>query len=355
MLFILALVCIALAQEMDPAQVEKEKLAFVERTVIEVLTQGQFPEIFDAKNSKLNQCGCEYNANSIYWGSGVGLYCKVTQQPRQKHCGESCVSPLGENILLICPDGFTHDCQAGCVPPSFGSVAERSRFLEEQVDKIVSYGYDYISISADYLDMCGCNEDGIRAIKYGTQVGFECVVPEEPESDECNGFRACTNQDGYPIMIFCPAGHAPTCGGCQKTLEATPELDDDYDWMVNVLTGYVRESKDVLNLVPHYSRIVDCGCTNEVEKVTYGSGIGHYCKIDSADDVKEGCGPNVICENSMGEQLLHLCPGGFVPTCQDGCGYTWDIKEELQEPERNQIDLTTCYFGDIIMVIRSPA
>jgi len=327
MKFLLIFAAVAFAQVMDPQQVEKEKLAFIERTVIEILVQGQFPEIFNARNSQLNQCGCEFNANSIYWGSGVGLFCKVTQEPRIKHCGESCVSPRGENIILICPDGWQQDCTAGCVPPTFGSVVERARFLEEQVDKIVTYGYDYIYIQDDYLDGCGCTDEGVRAIKYGTQVGFECVAPEEPSTEDCNGFRACTNADGTPIMIFCPAGHNPTCGGCVKALETTPDLDDNYDWMVNVLTGYVHESKQILQLVPHYQRVVDCGCAGEVEEVAYGLGIGHYCKITSPEDIKDTCGPNMICEDQSGDMLLHLCPGGFVPTCEDGCGYTW--KTEL--------------------------
>lgn len=253
------------------------------------------------------------------------MMCKLNRQGYEDTCGSRCATPKGEDILLMCPEGWQSECALGCIPPEFDSVTQRAMFLEQNVDQIVKYGYDYIAIEDTYLEACACQNNRLSAVKYGTQIGFDCVVEGEAAED-CAAFQGCDNPNGDRINIFCPAGHSASCQGCEKTLSQESTLDERYDWSVSVLTGYIRESQMILDLVPRHNKVLHCGCTDPLQTVHYGSGIGYYCHIDGADSVLPECGQNVICDNGESE-LVHFCPDGFVPTCDQGCGYWW--KQDL--------------------------
>merc|ERR1712154_552851 len=125
-------------------------------------------------------------------------------------------------------------------------------------DAIIRKGYDYILIDPTYTTNCGC-KGNVNAIKYGTQIGFDCVADASQEvSEDCGGYRGCQTQDELPLVVFCPAGHTPTCSGCQKLLEPAAETTERYEWMVNVMTGYMRETKDTLDMQPRPSQVVAC-------------------------------------------------------------------------------------------------
>eukprot|EP00493_Phyllostaurus_siculus_P010925 UN11080 len=81
--------------------------------------------------------------------------------------------------MLLCPPGFQADCARGCIAPEdFEVIGERIDFLEGVVDSTVQYGLDYLDVSQDYLDSCGC-QSPIRAISYGTKVGLDCVYDKD--------------------------------------------------------------------------------------------------------------------------------------------------------------------------------
>lgn len=320
-MFLLAILALVMG---DPELVEREKLAFIERSIVEILAKGSFPEIFSANNARLAECGCTWGATNILWGTGVGMMCKLEGQ-FDSRCGQRCSTPKGEDILLLCPEGWTAECENGCVPPPFGSVEERALFLEQNVDQIIQYGYDYILIDPDYIGRCGCDGNSVNAVSYGSRIGFDCEVSGTPAED-CAAWMGCQNGQGNDINMFCPAGHQPSCDGCTKLLFQESTLDERYDWAVNVLTGFIRESQQTLDLTPHSQKVLNCGCSEPLQTVDYGNGIGYYCHIDSPEDVMEDCGQNVVCANGD-QELVHFCPDGFVPQCDTGCGYWW--KQDL--------------------------
>merc|ERR1719242_2925836 len=104
-MFLISLIALTLAQQ-DAALIEREKLAFIERSVVEILAKGSFPEIFSANNARLAECGCNFGATNILWGTGVGMMCKLEGQ-FDSRCGQRCSTPKGEDILLLCPEGWT--------------------------------------------------------------------------------------------------------------------------------------------------------------------------------------------------------------------------------------------------------
>lgn len=315
--------------EMDPVTLEREKLAFVERAIVEIYQRGSFPEVFDARTEFLSSCGCEYAPSPIYWGSKVGIMCKLDAQFYNEECGQRCVSPRRQDILLICPTGWKADCRDGCVPPIFETVSSRTEFLEQNVDSIVLHGFDYLVIDPQYTSTCGCEQD-VQAIQYGTKIGFDCTTGTEDQPEDCGGYRGCVDASEKPLIIFCPAGHTPTCSGCHKLLDKSAPAEERYDWMVSVLTGYIRESRDALDLQPRPSQMIDCGCTGGFQAITeYGKRIGFSCIVKDPEAINEHCGPNILCANPSGETILHLCPPAFIPNCIDGCGYAWDAKTEL--------------------------
>lgn len=310
--------------------IEREKLAFIERSIVQIFRKGSFPEIFQAETESLNSCGCEYGTTPIYWGNFVGMMCKLNKEGYKEECGQRCTTPKGEDILLLCPNEWEFDCLRGCVPPPFNSVRARYQFLENNVKAILEFGHDYLFIEPEYLEACKCRSNQARLINYGTQMGFDCVAESDPE-EPCAGFNECINEHQERIIIFCPAGHRPSCEGCVSTIADLDRhnYDERYDWAVSVLTGYIRESQLVLNIEPQHQQVVDCGCREGLQPVNYGNRIGYSCTIDNPQDINPECGSGVICVNGDGKELIHFCPEGFISDCEEGCGYWWSDKTEL--------------------------
>jgi len=315
---------ILIQSQLSYEMIEREKLAFIERSIVQIFQKGSFPEIFQAKTKMLSSCGCEFGTQPIHWGNGVGMMCKLTLPGFTDTCGKRCTTPKGEDILLLCPEDWEFDCGRGCTPPPFNSVRERYTFLEDNVKKILQTGHDYQFLDPDYLATCGCSNNQARLINYGTGVGFDCIIEGEV-SEECIGFRECVNDQDKLITIFCPAGHVPTCDGCKATIEDIEDWSSDnhdrYDWSINVLTGYIRESQRFLNLEPYHEQVVHCGCRGPMQPVTYGNRIGFFCIIKDPNDITKECGSGVICKDGSDNELMHFCPDGFMADCEQGCGY----------------------------------
>jgi len=314
------------AVELDPMYKLELQLSFVENTIAEVFSKATFADVFGASLNRLSECGCEYAPSHITWGSRVGQFCKITQSGWTEQCGARCTTPRDELALLMCPEGWREDCALGCMQPEFESTEARVAFLEKWVHEIVSKGYDYVVMNDEYTETCGCRE-GMNQIRYGTEIGFECVADSEEEVEGCGMWRYCLNEDEDTVLIHCPDGYAATCGGCER--------DDDLeagDWMVTAMTGYVRTTRDLLDIFPRPEKVLDCGCVSGFTPIGYGTGIGHQCVIREEDideiNSKGLCGPNEICINAEGDSVLHVCPEAFKPNCESGCGYFWQ-KEEL--------------------------
>merc|ERR1712062_896909 len=131
--------------------------------------------------------------------------------------------------MLFCPPGFDYSCERGCYSPEdFSDVSERVDFLEGVTDSLLQYGFDYLEVSADYLQDCGCIAN-LRSIEYGAKVGLDCVYDEtNVNTEECGAHNECADADGNKVAVFCPAGHQSTCGGCVKTV-FTPEVKASRD------------------------------------------------------------------------------------------------------------------------------
>jgi hypothetical protein len=117
-MFLLAFSLLNLVLALDPALVEKEKLSFLERTIVQVLSKGQFPEIVGAETQVLVNCGCTYATMNVNWGSQVGMFCKLGAPGYEEACGKKCVSPKGDDVLLLCPEGWTSG-----TPPSLPTAS----------------------------------------------------------------------------------------------------------------------------------------------------------------------------------------------------------------------------------------
>lgn len=325
MLF-LAFSFITLVSSLDPALVEREKLAFIERTIVSVLSNGVYPEIFGAETQVLVNCGCGHGTMNVYWGTEVGMFCKLSGPGYESGCGEECISPKGDRMLLLCPDGWASDCTLGCTPPQFDTTVQRVQFLENTVDAITRYGYDYSLIKEDYLAMCKCENSRVNHIKYGSKIGYDCVYTSMPE-EACRGWGPCKDSNGNDIQLFCPGGYVPSCTGCHKAIDFGADLDKRIDWCINAMTGYVSDSETTLNLVPNNIDVVSCGCTDLVKKVDYGLGIGYSCHTNE-DNITDNCVySHSICSDWQGKKLIHFCPNGFIANCEVGCGHWW--KTEL--------------------------
>merc|ERR1719461_1217166 len=327
-LFLLAITANA-SNAVDNDLIEREKLAFIERSIVQIYKQGTFPEIFDTKIDKLQACGCRYGTQPIFWGSLMGMMCKLMDSGFSEECGQRCTTPKGQDILLLCPPDWETDCFRGCVPPSFNTVQDRYDFLERNVKAILDHGHDYLMIDSTYLEECKCVNGKANIINYGTKIGYDCIVDGQP-GENCSGFGACENHEGKRIMVFCPAGHSPSCDGCKSTIDNVSGYDADlrYEWSINVLTGYIRESQRVLNIQPLQNDVINCGCQGSLQEVDYGNRIGFYCKVDP-DVMSPECSNRLICRDAKDEDLIHFCPEGFVSDCEKGCGYWWTGKDEL--------------------------
>jgi len=331
-LFLLAVPLCFAQDEVTADTIEREKLAFIERSIMQIYEKGDFPEIFLAELNTLQECGCTHGTQSIYWGAKVGMMCKLRKSGFDESCGQRCTTPKGEEILLLCPQNWSSDCFRGCVPPPFDSVDDRTKFLLDNVQALLQYGHDYLLIKSEYLETCKCKDRQAKLINYGTKLGFECVVEgEEEPTAECGGFQECKNDQDERVMIFCPAGHQATCAGCEATIK-DPSIDTNdvrHEWAIQVLTGYIRESQSILDITPTHEEAWQCGCRSPLQRIDYGSRIGHFCNIDDAADMTNECNNKLVCADANGKELLHFCPSGFVADCERGCGYWWAQKEEL--------------------------
>jgi len=339
---ILLTIALASAMTVDEEVVEKQKLEFVENNLFDIFSKATVPEMYNASADRLTRCGCSMSASNIMWGR-VGMQCKITDiatfERNVGECSLRCFSPKSQEIMLMCPQGFHADCERGCIAPEdFTHVAQRIAFLEGAVDMVVKYGFDYLSIDPDYLDSCGCT-GSIRAINYGTRVGLDCLYEEDRvDVDECTAFNGCIDSMNNMVAVFCPAGHLSTCQGCVKQVyTAEVEKSGDaalmrrskLDWMTLVLSNWIQESWAILGLEPSHRQVMACGCSDQLRPITYGNRVGYYCTVDDPTVVTAECGPNLFCENEDGDLLFHLCPSGYTPNCSDGCGFAWDVKDEL--------------------------
>lgn len=330
----------AQAERMDDDEYRESRLVgdqlnFVERNVLNMLRLGYFPQLYNASYPLIKDCGCYYSPTKIIFGTQVGLQCQrllMDEGPLlfdEENCGEICNDPHGVDIVLFCPHGWSQDCQRGCYPPDeFGTVENRIDFWELTLSSLLIHGSDYIAVTPEYLKQCAC-EGKIRPIRYGSQVGFDCIMSEDiTPSEACGAARHCMDSNERRLMTFCPAGHRATCAGCEKIVE-DDTLQARLEWMINVITGYARESLELLGWKPSTERMLACACVDSVEPVEYGKRLGFYCPIEDVDKITSGCGPNTLCKTSQGKSILHFCPDGFTPSCDEGCSFPWKGKDEL--------------------------
>jgi len=312
--------------------IEAEKVEFIRRSITQIFQEGTFPQIFQAEVTKLTMCGCSYGTSHLYWGMRVGMMCKITHEGYEENCGKICTTPKGEFVLLLCPKGWVADCPQGCLFPEFESRSTQVDFLNDVIAKIIATGYDFIDLDQEYLRQCGCVDQEVKQISYGTKIGQDCVTHQGARKTSCKGHTGCRDEYGRTMTLFCPAGYEATCEGCINVDTPYHELEERYEWAVNVLTGFIQDTHEVLDLDPHHNHPVSCGCKDTLKRVTYGNRIGYYCAIDDPEDVKEACGANVICDNGL-EDIVHFCPSGFHPDCALGCGYYWksELKQEKDE------------------------
>merc|ERR1711879_578965 len=132
------------------------------------------------------------------------------------------------------------------------------------------------------------------------------------------------DEHGDQIVTFCPGGHKTTCNGCVKVLDEDGidnpnDLMTRVNWMIRVVTGYTRESLELLGWEPNAARVLECACSGQVRPITYGGALGYYCLVKNPRDITPGCGPNILCRNDIGQDLVHFCPDGYDPSCTEGC------------------------------------
>jgi len=334
---VVALSLLAISQQDNEAEIV-DLFNFVELNLINLLQFGTYPALYDASHQRIKQCGCFYSPRKINWGSHIGLECKRQVELGQEfpefepeHCGVMCNDRHGFDTIVLCPAGWENSCETGCHPKElFSSVEERLEFWEGTVHRFLLDGTDYFTIKQEFLDTCGC-ESKARRILYGSKVGFDCVQREGfTKGPGCNAVTNCNDERGRLLVTFCPAGFSPSCAGCVKQLEGD-DVVSKLRWMVGVTSDIVQLSLADLNWEPALDQILGCGCKGSVEQITYGAGIGVVCEIHSAELVGPNCGQNQICIDEEGKQILHICPTGFKPSCEQGCATPLTLQE--QKPE----------------------
>jgi len=293
---------------------------------VNLLQYGTYPAIYDATYLRIKQCGCLYSPSKINWGSRIGLECKREVELGQElpafdpeHCGTICNNQHGFDTILLCPPGFEGSCAKGCNPKAvFGSFVERVDFWEGMVHRFLLDGTDYFTIQPKYLSMCGCQSKA-RRILYGSKVGFDCVQKQGAEmNSECTAVANCKDERNRQLVTFCPSGFSPSCAGCVKEISGTDSMSK-LNWMVGVTSDIVQLSLTDLRWQPKLKQILGCGCKGDIVEVTYGARIGLICKIHSEKLITNDCGSNVLCVNNLKEDILHICPTGFIPDCKLGC------------------------------------
>jgi hypothetical protein len=198
--------------------------------------------------------------------------------------------------------------------------------LENNVDSIIRYGYDYGLLVTDYFEnICKCKNSRVFHIRYGSKLGYDCVLTGTPDP-KCRAWGPCQTKTGEEVQLFCPAGYVPSCTGCHKAIDFGTDLDKRIDWCIEAMTGYIVDTEVTLDLVPTNMDVVSCGCTDLVQKVTYGYGIGYSCRVDKSL-ITEDCRTRYsICRDYQNNPLVHFCPSGFVANCDKGCAHWWKLE-----------------------------
>jgi len=324
-----AVTLLARGQDEDDDYELGEMLDFVELNIATLLQHGEYPLVYNATTEHMLDCGCEHSLTKVMWGSEIGLQClrKYTTEDDSppEHdlelCGKLCNNHHNREAHIFCPSGWDMDCQDGCRPPAeFDTVEDRIDFWEFTLTSMLLYGIDYVNIDADYLEQCAC-ESKPRPIRYGTKIGFDCVMQEDVEEfgEGCSAASMCKDDQGRRLVTFCPAGHESTCNGCTKRLEED-DLKGRLTWMVHVVEGIVQLSLPMLQWTPLQEQVLGCACAAPPKQIEYGSRLGYSCEIHDADLITSSCGANVICQDPQSEKdLVHICPRGFTPSCEHGC------------------------------------
>jgi len=336
-----ALLLLVSKAQQGPSNAEMASmLDFVEMNFLNMLQYGNYPAIYNSSHLKIVDCGCHFAPEKISFGTQIGLQCgrgliqgKRIPPMDTENCGSQCNDKHGFDIVVFCPSGWVSDCKRGCHPPDkFASFAKRIDFWEKTVDSFLVHGTDYIYIKSDYLEDCGCASKA-RQIQYGTGVGFDCVMKQDGMmKPSCNAASSCMNPQGQRLVTFCPAGHTSTCSGCKKALDSEV-LADKLKWMVEVTTDLAALSLTMLEWTPSLEQLLGCACKEKSEPITYGHGVGLKCKIHGTKFIKDSCGPNVICQDADGADVLHICPRGYTPSCKSGCANPMLQKEEERATE----------------------
>lgn len=318
----------------------REMLDFIELNLLNLLQYGDYPAIYNSSYPRIEECGCYYSPKKIAWGNKIGLECQrgipgVNVKALPEHdadkCGRLCNDMHGIDAVLFCPPGWTSSCEQGCEPNAeFATVKDRVDFWNATLSAFLLYGSDYIAIKGDHLKQCGCTSKA-RKIMYGSKIGFFCVMGEDSEAlPGCSASSDCLDTDGRRIVTFCPAGHRATCDGCQINLNSTDDdLHGRLEWMTAVTSGIAQNSLSVLSWQPSLEQILGCACKANVEQITYGARVGIVCEIHGVDMIQDSCGPNILCMDDEGKDILHICPQGFKPDCKLGCATPISEKLEL--------------------------
>jgi len=310
-----------------------EMLDFVELNIATLLQYGDYPAVYGASIDKMQKCGCSHGATKIMWGSEIGLQCTrlfADEDPPEydeELCGGMCNNLHNIDSVLFCPGsewttsvgGWNSDCGQGCRPPAdFGTVDKRIEFWEHTLNDMLLYGTDYLNIDQQYLKQCACMSKP-RPIRYGSKIGFDCVMEDDADLGEgCNAASMCKDELDRRLVTFCPAGHKSTCAGCEKVLE-DDSLKGRMEWMVHVVEGLVQLSLPMLNWSPLQEQVLGCACKRNPSPIQYGSRVGYSCVIHDAEFITPACGANVICQDTSEQDIIHMCPRGYEPSCEHGC------------------------------------
>jgi len=317
----------------------RDMIDFVELNLRNLLQHGNYPAIYNSSYPKIEECGCYYSPRKITWGNKIGLECQrgiagVDRDELPEYnplkCGVLCNDMHGFDSVLFCPPEWKGSCTRGCQPDEeFENVEARIDFWDNTLSTFLLWGTDYITIDADHLEECGCATKA-RKIMYGTKIGFDCIMGEDAEfKPGCSASSNCLDSSERRIVTFCPAGHRSTCDGCQKNLDSDDDISLRLEWMTAVTSGFAQNSLPVLSWQPSLEQILGCACKSNVEQITYGSRIGMLCEIHSADLITDSCGPNILCMNEEGTDILHICPRGYKPDCTLGCATPISEKQDL--------------------------
>jgi len=321
----LALVLLGRGEDDEEDYEIGEMLDFVELNLATLLQTGNYPAVYNATVARMQECGCSVAPSKIVWGSEIGLQCprlfddEDPPEHDEELCGPLCNNHHNIDAIIFCPGGWDNDCANGCRPPAeFGTVEKRVEFWEFTLKEMLLYGTDYVSIEPDYLRQCACTSKP-RPIRYGTKIGFDCVMEEDADLGEgCAAASMCKDDVGRRLVTFCPAGHKSTCSGCEKVLE-DDTLQGRLEWMVHVVEGIVQLSLPMLQWTPLQEQVLGCACKSSPDPITYGSRLGYSCPIHDAKLINPSCGANVICLDTAENDVVHMCPRGFIPDCEQGC------------------------------------